>query len=237
METVLLVLICAGSALVLGTTGFGLALVGMPLLSWLLGVKVAAPLVALLGLSLHPIILFRYRISFNSGAVGRLALGAVAGIPLGVWAIGAIPEAIFLKALGLLLIGYAAYALLSPRLPALSAHPGWAYGFGFAGGCLGGAYNVPGPVVILYGHLRRWQRDEFKSNLQGFFLLTIIVITIVHGLSGNLSWTVWRSWLWATPASWLGMLAGLALDRWIHPPLFQKLVLFLLLGLGGSLLL
>lgn len=235
INDLLLLAIVFGSSLTLSVAGFGVALIGMPLLSWLLGVQVAAPLVALYGIILNFAVLLRYRVSFNYRAVTGLIVSSLAGVPVGVWALGNINETIILRVLGLVLIGYSLYALFTPRLPAIGAGHGWAYGFGFISGCLGGAYNAFGPPIIIYGNLRGWLRNEFKSNLQGFFLLNAVVVVVVHGFNGNLNWPVWRSYLLAVPASLLGLLLGLLLDRYINQALFTRLVLILLLGLGVSL--
>jgi uncharacterized membrane protein YfcA len=223
------------SAFTQSVTGFGVALVGMPLLAWLLGVQVAAPLVALYGIVLNLAILWRYRIGFKSYAVSRLVISSVVGIPLGIWALEQLNEVIILKFLGLILISYSLYILVSPRLFKISQSHLWTYGFGFVAGCLGGAYNAFGPPVIIYGQLKDWTHNEFKSNLQAFFLFNAAAVVFVHGMSGNLTDLVWRSFLVAIPACALGIIAGLSLDRFINQKSFGKLVVILLLGLGISL--
>lgn len=50
-------------------TGFGLALVSMPLLALVLPIQVAAPLVALFGLVAELLLLLRYRTALNVRAV------------------------------------------------------------------------------------------------------------------------------------------------------------------------
>lgn len=237
IETLLVVVIVFGSSFTLAVTGFGVALVAMPLLSWLLGVQLAAPLVALYGILLNLVILYHYRLSFNYRATAGIIVSSVIGVPLGVWALSNVDETVVLRLLGLILIGYSSYVLIVPRLPRISPNPAWAFGFGFLAGCLGGAYNAFGPPVIIYGNLRRWSRDEFKSNLQGFFLVNGIVVIIMHAVNGNLTGAVWRTCALAVPASLLGLAAGLWLDRLINPELFRKLVLYLLLLLGLGLLL
>ena len=237
IEALLVCVIVFGSAFPLAVTGFGVALVGMPLLAWLLGVQVAAPLVALYGILLNLVILYHYRLSFNYRATAGIIMSSVIGVPLGVWTLSNINETVVLHVLGLILIGYSGYVLIVPRLPQISPNPGWAFGFGFIAGCLGGAYNAFGPPVIIYGNLRRWSRNEFKSNLQGFFIVNALVVIITHAVNGNLSWLVWRNCALAVPASLLGLAVGLWLDRFINQELFRKLVLYLLLLLGLGLLL
>jgi uncharacterized membrane protein YfcA len=217
-------------------TGFGSALIAMALLPGLVGIHTAAPLVALVAATLELALLLRYRSALNLRAVWRLALAAVVAIPLGVLVLRQVDERIVLSLLGTVLAGYALYALLDLKLPALE-RPGWGYGFGFIAGLLGGAYNTSGPPVVIYGNCRRWLPAEFKSNLQGFFLLTDLLVIGAHALSSSLTRAVLLDYLWALPAIGLGLLAGIGLDRRLNPEAFRKLVLGLLVVMGVRLIL
>jgi hypothetical protein len=68
-EALPLVLICFAAFFTFGMTGFGSALIAMPLLVPMLGVKVAAPLVALCGVSAEVVLILRYRKQVQFGAV------------------------------------------------------------------------------------------------------------------------------------------------------------------------
>ena len=131
----------------------------------------------------------------------------------------------------MVIIGYALFALLEIRLPQMT-HPAWGYGFGFLAGLLGGAYNTSGPPVIVYGNSRGWEPDEFKSNLQGFFLISSIVIALGHAWNGNLTPEVWRYFLTAIPALAVGIVAGIRLDKFLNLETFRKTVLALLIVMG-----
>ena len=217
-------------------SGFGLALVSMPLLVPLLGIQTAAPLVAIIALFGEIILLVYYREALNIGVLWRLAAASVIGIPLGVLVLRFAPERLILSLLGVIVAGYGLYALLNFRLPEL-IHPMWAYLAGFAAGLLGGAYNTSGPPVILYGHCRRWSRDSFKSNLQGFFALNSVVILLSHLLAGNYTADVWRLVPFGLGAAVIGILVGTRLDKRLNPDTFRKIVLILLLVLGLRLIL
>lgn len=216
--------------------GFGLALVAMPLLVEGVGIELAAPLIALVGATAELIILLRYRSALNLRAVGPLSLASLLGIPLGVYGLRQIDSQIIPIVLGIIILGYALYALLAPRLPTIQ-HQGWAYGFGFVAGVLSGAYNTSGPPVVIYGNCRQWLPAEFKCNLQGFFLLNSAAVILTHALSGHFTRPVWQAYLLALPAIGLGLVAGFALDKKIEPALFRKMVLILLLVLGVRLIL
>ena len=211
-------------------TGFGLALVSMGLLVQLLGIQVAAPLVALTAAPLELILLVRYRRALSWKAVWRLSAASMVGIPLGILALRHVNDKVILTVLGLVIVGYAVYALTNPRMPELA--PGWAWGFGFLAGLLGGAYNTAGPPAVIYGDGRRWSPAEFKSNLQGFFLLNDALVIVGHAVSSHLTPGVWASYRLALPALALGLAAGLSLEHLIHPAAFRKMVLFLLIVTG-----
>jgi uncharacterized membrane protein YfcA len=211
--------------------GFGVALIAMALLPDLIGIQRATPLVALVAVTLEFFLLLRYRSALNLNAIWRVALASIVGIPLGLLALKSVSDRIVLAVLGVVIAGYALYALLDLHLPSLE-HSSWAYGFGLLAGMLGGAYNTSGPPVIIYGNCRRWHPAEFKSNLQGFFLLNSIMIVIGHIINQTLTPVVWGDFLWALPAMGLGIVAGVSLDRYLDPIRFRKIVLWLLVFMG-----
>lgn len=212
-----------------------MALIAMPLLAAALGLGVAAPLMSLVGSTAGVILILRYREALDLKAMTRLILAGVIGVPLGVYLLSQVNETLFTRGLGIFLIVYALYALLSPRLPML-ADRRWDYLFGFAGGLTSGAYAIPGPPVIVYATCRRWHGPAFKSNLQTFFLVTGFALLATHLLSGNVTAQVWHDYLLALPGMILGLAAGFSMDRFLNAERFQRLVLLLLIGLGLKLL-
>jgi uncharacterized membrane protein YfcA len=216
-------------------TGFGLALVSMPLLLLVLDIQVASPLVALVAGVAELLLLIHYRASLNVRAVARLIVASLVGIPLGVLLLRQVDEGVITAVLGGLIVVYALYGLLGLRLPQL-AHPAWSYGFGFAAGLLGGAYNISGPPVIIYGNCRRWPPAEFKSNLQGFFVVSSYTIIATHAIGGNFTPVVWQNFLLALPAILLALVVGFQVDKYFDPQRFQRVVLVVLVVLGISLI-
>lgn len=217
-------------------SGFGLGLVSMALLIEPMGVREAAPLVALVAITSETVILIRYRSAFNLQAVRRLVIASMIGIPLGVLLLKHVSQEIALILLGILLVGYSLYALVSPSLPEIK-NPRWAYGFGFVAGLLSGAYNTGGPPYVVYGTCSRWQPTEFKSNLQGIFIVNTLMVIGSHALSSNFTLPVFQDYLIALPAILLGLWLGFRLDQYLNPALFRKLVLVLLLLLGAQMIL
>ncbi len=212
-------------------SGFGVAMVAMSLLTPSLGIQVSTPLVALIAIVLEIVLLVYYRQGVNIRAIWPIAAWSIVGVPVGVLILKRIDDRIALAILGAVIMGYALYALLTPKLPELRGR-GWGYGAGFAAGMLGGAYNTAGPPVIVYGDFRRWKPAEFKGNLQSFFVFNTVAIIISHAAAGNFTADIWRLFWLSLPALGLGIAAGLALERRLNPAAFRKVVLGLLVLLG-----
>lgn len=217
-------------------TGFGVALIAMAILPSLWGLPIATPLVALTGIVLETALLIRYRQSLQMRSIWRLVVASVVAIPFGIYILRQLDERIALFVLGLVIFGYALYALIGFRLPELH-HPLWAWLTGLASGMLGGAYNTAGPPIVIYGNCRKWSPQEFRSNLSGFFIVNSVMVVSTHFLSGNITSEVLSVFWWMLPALALGFLAGQSLDRWLNPDVFRKIVLVVLIVLGIRLML
>ncbi len=218
------------------SVGFGVALVAMPLLVTVIGVRVASPLVSLIAFTSGIIIFIRHREAFKLRAVWLLSITSMIAVPIGVQLAGRSDPKIVTTWLGVLLVVYAIYALMQFRLPKLE-WPGWAAGFGFVAGLLGGAYNTSGPPVIIYANCHQWEPGEFKSNLQAYFLINSAVVIISHALSGHFNAAVGRNYLFALPGILIGLFVGFRLEPYVSPKVFYKIVLVILIGLGIQLIL
>jgi hypothetical protein len=216
--------------------GFGTAMVGMPLMVGVLGIAISAPLIAMVGLTLEVVMLLYYRQSVSLTVMWRLIAAAVVGIPLGIYAVRQIDEEIVLTVLGIVIAGYAIYGLLRLRLPELRSSL-WGYGAGFLSGVLGGAYNTAGPPVVMYGHCKRWPPEEFRGNLQGFFLVIDVLVVANHAVLGNVTPEVWRNYLIVLAPIFLGFILGTRLAARIDPALYSRIVLVMLVILGVRLIL
>jgi uncharacterized membrane protein YfcA len=217
-------------------SGFGFALMVMPLLTLLIGLQTAAPLVALAGLTLYAANVLRTRRAVDLRRLARLAAGSVLGVPVGVWALAALDERIVKGALGVVLVAYALYTLARPAGLWLRSSR-WIVPAGFLAGCLAGAYNTPGPPVIVYGRLRGWPRDEFRAILQALFLVNGALVVASHVAAGNVTGEVLRLYGVVVAAMGAGVLAGAQLDRLVSPQRFGSLVATMILVLGASLVL
>ncbi len=231
MQLALLLFTIFLAAFTQSLAGFGSALIAMAILPPLIGLQTASPLVALLTLVLEIVLIVYFRAALNVSNIWRVIAAALVGIPLGVLYLKQVDETIAMAILGVVITAYAVYGLLKFKLPRLENHL-WGYLAGFTAGLLGGAYNTSGPPVIIYASCRGWEPAEFKGNLQGFFLISSLVVAASHGISGGFSPEVWRDFFVSLPVLGLGILSGLLIDKRINPNTFRSLVLVLLVVLG-----
>lgn len=223
------------AALLQSLSGFGFALIVMPVLTLVVGLHTAAPAVALIALLLYTINALRFRRSIDRGELLRLGLSSALGVPIGVWLLSIVDENLVKQVMGASLI---AYALYSFARPVVAWRPGrfWVYPAGFLAGCLAGAYNVPGPPVIVYGSLRRWPRDEFRAVLQSLFLVNGSLVVTSHFLANHVTREVLTYCIYALPAVLLGVLVGSRMDARVDRRAFRLIVQAMILAMGLTLL-
>jgi uncharacterized protein len=160
-----------------------------------------------------------------------LIIPTLVGIPIGLVLLKLAPEAIARAVLGVILITYGAYGLLGLKLPVVRTDR-FASLFGLVAGVLGGAYNTLAPPIVVYGTLKRWQPEQFRLTLQGYFFFTNFLILAGHAVSGLWTTKVWSLFLVSLPAVGISVLLGGIANRHIKRELFAKLILGLLLGVG-----
>jgi uncharacterized membrane protein YfcA len=220
------------STLTRSTLGFGDALVAMPFLVIVLGLRTATPLVALVATLISAVILIRNWQVVDFRITWRLVLAAACGIPVGLLYLTRVPEFLVQAWLGILLIGFSLYHLIQPSLPFYRVPRGLAYGFGFVAGMLGGAYNIVGPMLVIYGHLRRWSPEQFRATLQSCFFPAYGCIVIGHSVAGLLTPQVFILFGLALPFVSLAMVLGNKLHAAIPHRFFVCAVNIALLLIG-----
>jgi uncharacterized membrane protein YfcA len=230
----------AGAAIVLvacfvhGLAGFGIGLVALAFLPFLMPPATAVVLITLYAAVLILVIFLPLRREFLLADVRDLLAGMLAGTPVGVWLLAMLPAAVLNRLIGLALVGVVALEALG-RYPRLRGR-GWALVFGFASGLFGGAIGTPGPPVILYATAQPWSPRTMKANLQAFLLVNQTVTLVAFGWAGLVTREVLElAAAFAVPAV-AGVLAGMALFARIDPARFRRLVFGMLLVSGLVLL-
>jgi hypothetical protein len=234
-DLVLISLIILVATTVRSSLGFGEALIAMPLLAFIVPLQVAAPLIAMISMTNAVLILLREWRHLNFRETAWLIVAALAGIPIGVWVLKTADESsvkCLLAAVVLLFSGWSlwrpnALSLKSDRLAPL---------FGIAAGILGGAYNTAGPPLVMFGTLRHWPPQQFRANLQSYFLLGGTSVIGMHWFSGTITSNVLLLFGMCLPLVCVAAVIGRRLTEAIPAERFTRYVHVGLLGIGTMLL-
>ncbi len=223
------------SSTIRATFGFGDALIAMPLLALLIPIKIASPIIAMIAMLISISILYKdWKSSLIKGYF-ILMFSISIGVIIGVIFLKYADEKLIKIILSLLILSLSIIKLTNKFTLNLKTD-NFLTIFGFISGLLGGAYNVNGPPIIIYGTLKNWNPLEFRAKLQAIFLPTNAMIIVSH-LTANL-WTyeVLYLFLYSLPVVIISILIGTKLNNKINSHKFSKVVYFLLLLIGIILL-
>ena len=224
------------ATLVRSTFGFGEALVAVPLLALIIPVEVAAPLAALVSITVAAVVLLRDWSEVQGGSAGWLVLSTLPGVPLGLLLLTRLAETWVKLILGALIILFSAYSLWNRR-PILFRNDNWAWLFGFMAGILGGAYGMNGPPLVVYGTMRSWSPAQFRATLQGYFLPASLVVMAGYWLAGLWTPQVTQLYLWSLPVILPAIFLGQKIHQRIPVHLFIVLIHSSLILIGAALVL
>jgi len=223
------------ATLIRSAIGFGEALVAVPLLALLLPVEVAAPVAALISITVAAIVVAQDWRQIHIRSARWLVLSSGAGIPLGLLLLKTVPEEIVKGLLALVIIAFSTHCLLGRRQRELKDdRRAWIFGFG--AGVLGGAYGMNGPPLVVYGTLRRWPPAQFRATLQGYFLPASLLGMGGYWLAGLWTGEVSRYYLLSLPLVVAAIFLGREVNRRMNGARFLAWVHGSLLGIGAILL-
>jgi uncharacterized membrane protein YfcA len=215
----LVVVVFFGATLLRSALGFGEALIAVPLLAFVLPVKVAAPIAVLVSITVAAVVVAQDWRHVHVESAVRLVLSTLIGIPLGLVVLRSVSEPVVKGILGVLVAGFAVSALRSRGSYELTDDR-LAWLFGVGAGVLGGAYGMNGPPLVMYGALRRWSPEHFRATLQGYFLPASVIGMIGYWAAGLWTRTVTRYYLLSLPTTLVAIVLGRAINRRVNPGRF-----------------
>jgi uncharacterized protein len=210
------------ASLARGFSGFGGALIFVPLASAAVGPQAAAPILLVIdGLAQLALLRNAWR-EANRREVGIMAAGALVGIPLG---------AAILNVVDPILLRWGIAALVVAMLALLIS--GWRYhgqptmpttiGVGFTAGILSGAVQAAGPPVVAYWLGGSSSALTVRANIILFFFCTSVVAAISYVATGLLGLDVLLLSILTAPGYALGMFLGTRMFRLASERMFRRI--------------
>lgn len=208
-----------GAVLALGTfvqrtTGFGMAVVGAPLI--LLEAPSLVPVVLVVyGFLVSCLVVRRYRREVAMTDISMALVGKVPGTLLGVWLLLVAPMATLEVMIASIVLFAVVVTLFKLRLPVNRSS---LFGAGFLSGVFGAVAAIGGPPIVLLMH--GMPMDRLRGNLAAFFLISSLMTLASLAAVGRVP-----LWLLGVSLSFMPMVvAGHALGAVLAPKLPRRLL-------------
>jgi hypothetical protein len=210
------------AGLVRGYTGFGAAMVFVPVASLLYGPPVAVALIFLMDLLPTVPLVARALPRSDWRGIVWLAAGASLAIPVGVWGLTELPAGAVRWVIALSILAAVA-ALSSGWRYVHRPSAGLSLAVGGASGLLGGVASLYGPPVVLFWLSGQDPAPRIRANIMTYFGVTTIVSGASLGAAGLLTLPVLLQAVVLTPiyagAIWFGSHAFRAFPERVFRPL------------------
>jgi uncharacterized protein len=205
-----------------GFSGFGGALIFIPLASALIGPRLAAPLLLIVDAVAASGLIPNAWHCASRREVGTMAAGALIGVPLGVvllaradplalrWGLAAVVAA----ALVVLISGW---RYRGPRTRPLTA------GVGLLGGLLSGAAQIGGPPIIAYWLSSTLRPEVVRANVVLYFAISTVFTGTAYVVGGLITRSALMLALLVGPVYALGLYLGSRLFAIASETTFRRL--------------
>lgn len=198
------------AALTRAFSGFGFALMAVPVFSLFLEPAESVVLSAILTIAISAITLRSWWGQYPSGIAGPMIAGSLVGTGVGVYFLSNASVEQFRLWIGLSVIaGCIALAFFKPRDRRASA--ALSGGTGIASGLMNGAFAIPGPPVVLYVMATLHDPARSRAFLMMFFFVSNLISMSMFTMAGIVTSTPFYLFLVAFPV----MLLGDRLGAWL----------------------
>ena len=224
-------------SIVFGITGFGAALVTIPLATHLVPLQFALALFVLMDLANA----FRIGLENPKHAVRaewtRMVPTILLGTAVGATLLLRLPRQAATLALGVFVLVFALYSLVRhPEARKIISHR-WAWVAGFAGGITSTVFGAGGPPYAMYLTSRGLTKEQYRATLGLATLTSISLRTVAFLITGFLlDSQVWFCALAVVPAGLGGLWAAGLLFRRISRDGLMRTVALMLVASGVSLI-
>lgn len=223
---------------VLGLTGFGSALVMVPLLMLFLDPKLVVPTSRIIGSGASIYLAFKlFRLSKKQLLLALVA-GNLAGTIVGTYGLVTLESDVIRTIFAVLIAAFALQILFEGRESDKRELPGLlGVAAGGVGGVAGSLFGTGGPPVVYYLDRVTSGKSEFRATISVYFAVTTLWGLGAYAYVGLFTREVLFFSLWLLPSVCVGTLAGYLLHEKVNRIIFRRIVALILLATSVCLLL
>ena len=222
-------------ALVFGITGFGAALITIPLATHLVPLPFALALFSVSDLAMALSVGLENPRNAVRAEWTRLVPMILVGTALGVTLLVNLPRDAGMLLLGVFVVSFALYSLAKRGAPR-TVSKAWAWVAGLAGGITSTLFGAGGPPYAIYLSQRGLSKEQFRATM-GFATITSISLRVAAFLATGLLLDpqVWLAAAAVVPAALIGIAAARRAFSRISRDALLRTVSLMLLASGGAL--
>jgi len=218
--------LAAAAALLAGTSGFGFGLVATPAL---LLTGFSLPFVVtvnlLISLATRVSVAWRLRHAVRRKQAAILVGGAIPGLWIGSWTLGAIDAHTLKLVVGMTVAAAAGALAWADRRPPRPRAAGLGAVAGFLGGLLGTTTSLIGVPPALLLARRRLATATFIADLSIYFVATAGIGLAVLAAQGHFNESAGRAFVWWLPGVLVANAIGTSAGLRAPAPVFRRLTL------------
>jgi len=236
LETIVaMALIALVAYTILGISGFGSALVNIPLLAHFLPLTTILPILVLIDFTATSTNGLKFRHDINVADIKTVVPTMCVGIAIGVALLSRTPANDLLPVLGISIVIYGLYRLREPMASRFIS-PKWGYITGLTGGLIGGLFGIGGPIYATYMSRRTNDFAKMRATMAAIFSVSTafrIAAFLVAGFM--LDPQVWWGFAIILPFMFIGLSIGHKLHGKLERKHLSYFISVLLVASGISL--
>ena len=194
------------AAVVQVLSGFGFALLSVPLMTLAVDAKEAVVISTLMGAGVSSWQAWHGRRHTDRPVAKRMVIGAYLGMPLGLLVYLTVDDHVLRLLLGIAVL--IAVVLLAIRLDLRHVGPGLDTGAGFLSGVLNTSLSTNGPPLVFALQTRHLPPDVFRATINTVFACSNLLGVTLFVVSGKLNHDGLTAAAIALPAGLMGRLPG-----------------------------
>jgi len=219
------------ASVIRGFTGFGLALVAVPLIQFIMPVTDTAVFIAMINMIFSIIYYRQSKAIIKDQPLGAMALWTGIGVAAGTLILRFINPAYIQLGWGILIILIVTALIRGLNLHISSDRSAMTLS-GLLGGVLAGATGITGPPVAIILSSLKTPRDKFNAIISIFILFAVTYALIFYLISGLIRKEILLLALCSVPALLAGLYAGDRLVSRISQKTFTAVVYVVLIIMG-----
>ena len=233
MEWLISILVILLASLLKGITGFGFALMALPILTIFFPMQLLVPAMTIFNLVTSIYILTKIKLKIKAKYVIPMLLTSFIGLPVGVYVLKYLPETTLELVTGISIFSISVFFLLGNMGELSEKKKSKPIVFaGFISGLMSSSMSIGGPAIALAMNRKGYSKEHFRKIFAVISVVNAAVASILYIAKGLfLPFSVKFS-LVMFPILLIGSKIGNSLSGKVNQLQFKKAILYLNLILG-----